>query len=493
MPPDIRHVVYLMQENQSFDRIFGWLDPSKGAELPPAGTSITVPLVGWLREGGLDEEMTVSYGPGAVWRQMHHQPHSPARTMREGFTTQTGEMPDLTPTAWKPRHPRVMAERLIQLADTVDREASTREERSASARLARAIIGQTILHVSRQAVPVYGFLSDHYTVCDNWFSTACSFTIPNRSAFIFDSLTGRPSDWTLFKALSKKRVKWAVYTDRNPGELLAGPLVLTRTLPKPAQSKALSELSNDINGWGSTEQTFTYVESRHVGSHHRRSNDHSLAHLWNGQRVVQRVYNALRARDEIWRHTLFIISYDEHGGWYDHVCPGLAPWGKGRYAAGHALTWEDLYGGRVPALLVSPLVKPGILKGLADNSAITALLHLLFEIELRQDGQSLSRHHLTSPSGTSSTNDPFNAAWGSARDPSQGAADPWTGHDPKNELRDEPEWWRRYLEPVDEQQPLPPQRLLDAFARMHGPDLAESIEEGYRELFPGQPVPLGED
>ena len=52
-----------------------------------------------------------------------------------------------------------------------------------------------------------------------------------------------------------------------------------------------------------------------------------------GENLVQTVLDTLTSNPEVWAHTLFILHYDENGGFFDHVPPPVA-------AAGH--------GGRVP-------------------------------------------------------------------------------------------------------------------------------------------------
>ena len=76
-----------------------------------------------------------------------------------------------------------------------------------------------------------------------------------------------------------------------------------------------------------------------------------------GEQFIHDVYEALRAGPG-WPGTLLVITYDEHGGCYDHVPP---PWGAvppdndaGEFGFGF-----DRFGVRVPAVLVSPLIAPG--------------------------------------------------------------------------------------------------------------------------------------
>ena len=84
-----------------------------------------------------------------------------------------------------------------------------------------------------------------------------------------------------------------------------------------------------------------------------------------GEHLLERLYRALRA-SPCWERTLFVITFDEHGGTYDHVPPGPAtpPSAMRRVDTGkpepgqYGFTF-DRYGVRVPTVLVSPRVEPG--------------------------------------------------------------------------------------------------------------------------------------
>ena len=81
------------------------------------------------------------------------------------------------------------------------------------------------------------------------------------------------------------------------------------------------------------------------------NDDHPPVDLRCGQQLVRRVYQAVATAGQgLWRKTLLIIIYGEHGGFFDHVAPG---------AAADDLPAFQRYGVRVPALVVSPWVDRG--------------------------------------------------------------------------------------------------------------------------------------
>src|SRR5205807_5162410 len=81
-------------------------------------------------------------------------------------------------------------------------------------------------------------------------------------------------------------------------------------------------------------------------------------------------YNALRANDELWNSLLFVVLFDEHGGYYDHVYPPAA-------APPDSHTEEYTFtqlGVRVPALLISPWVDPGVISTHFDHTSVLKFL-----------------------------------------------------------------------------------------------------------------------
>jgi phospholipase C len=84
--------------------------------------------------------------------------------------------------------------------------------------------------------------------------------------------------------------------------------------------------------------------------------------------LIAQVYNAIRANQALWENSLLVVLYDEHGGFYDHVDPppAIPP-------DGHTKTFAfNLYGVRVPALLISPWVDHGVISDTFDHTSLLA-------------------------------------------------------------------------------------------------------------------------
>jgi phospholipase C len=102
------------------------------------------------------------------------------------------------------------------------------------------------------------------------------------------------------------------------------------------------------------------------------NDDHPPHDPIRGQRLIAEVYNALRANEPLWKSTLLVILYDEHGGFADHVPPPPAVPPDGH----HDEYTFDRLGVRVPAVLVSPWLTPQVRGETFDH---TSLLRALTE------------------------------------------------------------------------------------------------------------------
>lgn len=93
------------------------------------------------------------------------------------------------------------------------------------------------------------------------------------------------------------------------------------------------------------------------------SDQHPDHDVREGERLIARVYNAIKGNPQLWESTALLITYDEHGGVYDHVAPPACP--PDGFVAQPADTQTgkpflfDRLGVRVPAVLVSPWVAKG--------------------------------------------------------------------------------------------------------------------------------------
>ena len=116
------------------------------------------------------------------------------------------------------------------------------------------------------------------------------------------------------------------------------------------------------------------------GSYAGGSSQHPMDDVYGGEHLLASVYSAIR-NSPYWNTSLLIITYDEHGGLYDSVAPEKAPPPGDNPNYGynqHGFNF-DLYGVRVPAVIISPLIPPRkVDKTLYDHSSVLKTVEELF-------------------------------------------------------------------------------------------------------------------
>ncbi len=244
-----------------------------------------------------------------------------------------------------------------------------------------------------QDLPTTSFLAREYAVCDRWFSPIPSSTQPNRLMAISgyseldNTISGLlPNQETLFQWLDAHQVRWRVYSaglsfftlmPRMWGDLLSD------------RFRRLPALAFDfVHEADATRPQVIVVEPDyddspvHLSGH--ACDNHPPVPMSFGEAFVRQVYEALTSNPGRWQRTVMIVTYDEHGGFYDHVPPipvHCPP------PAGASYPPFETTGVRVPAIVASPLVQRGVAKH--QNLDHTSILALLAE-RFGQPGESYS-------------------------------------------------------------------------------------------------------
>jgi phospholipase C len=117
----------------------------------------------------------------------------------------------------------------------------------------------------------------------------------------------------------------------------------------------------------------SYQNGPHLGSDRPNDNHAPLAVGW-GEEFLRRTYEAARSNRKRWESTVLVLTYDEHGGFFDHVPPLDVACATG----GAEPRRFTSTGPRVPAVVVSPLVDRGAVCHLPLDH--TSVLQLLAEI-----------------------------------------------------------------------------------------------------------------
>jgi phospholipase C len=233
------------------------------------------------------------------------------------------------------------------------------------------------------AMPVLSTLARQFAVCDHWYSAVPSQTFPNRSFFHAASSSGlvinSPAEaWrdqntaeTLFnrlEAVRDRRLSWTVYFDK--GEIFSYTGLIHHARLRPyfhTHFRGMHDFFRDVR-MGNLP-SYTFIEPRILFKHNdMHPPPHIPGHtlyssVLAGELLIHEVYDAIRnsasPNGNHARNTLLVITFDEHGGCYDHVPPPAAVSPDAARPAGQMGFRFDRLGVRVPTVLVSAFIEPG--------------------------------------------------------------------------------------------------------------------------------------
>ncbi|CAE7356411.1 NPC1, partial [Symbiodinium microadriaticum] len=214
-------------------------------------------------------------------------------------------------------------------------------------------------------VPVIANLSMEYGLFDGWFASVPGPTMVNRAYASSATSHGMGTNdavsiakgypqKTMFRQLTEMGLDYRVYFQDVPSVLQ-----FKEMRRKEARSKYrwMDSLFEDLKTGDLPE--FTWLEPAYFTTPTQKATDQHPDHdVSEGEQLMKDIYEALRA-SPIWESSVLLITYDEHGGFFDHVPPPEnIPNPDGLNATDDPFDFTRL-GVRVPAVVVSPWVKKG--------------------------------------------------------------------------------------------------------------------------------------
>lgn len=232
-------------------------------------------------------------------------------------------------------------------------------------------------------LPVTDFLANEYLVCNNWFASVPSGTQPNRAvAYTGNTLIENnitvppiPHDQLVLDWLTQHDVRWRVYHSGLSFFLLFNPVSTFFN----DHFRSIRELPRDFAEERPTRRPqVIFVEPEYEDSPVHVSgmtpnDNHPPLSMGPGEAFLHTIYSALVNNPRRWARTLLVVTYDEHGGFYDHRPP--LPLHMTPPAGSDYTTPFDLSGPRLPALLASPMVeRGGVANQWFDHTSVLQLL-----------------------------------------------------------------------------------------------------------------------
>ncbi len=339
----LNHIIIYMLENRSFDNYFGRL----GAYKANKGLSGSV--------DGLNLSKTLYDSAGKPVRPYH-------------FRTVCHE--NLQPD-WNRSQKAINGGNMdrfmkVQVTTTIDPYAH-----------------RTMGYYDWTDLPYYYDVASQFATSDRFFSSVLAGTIPNRMYLFAGTSFGHihpdppPSaGWpqkTIFDLLTQYGVYWRYYYQDNSiylSEWAGWPTLRSKVYP-------ISYYFQDLNNGTLPQVVFLERPAQlHL-------DEHPGDNIQSGAANTKKLVDALM-RSSAWKDSVFIITYDEGGGLYDHVTPGsvvppdsIPP----IYHSGDVSGDFKSYGYRVPLMVISPWVRPHLVSHTwRDFGSILRMIETRFKL-----------------------------------------------------------------------------------------------------------------
>ena len=262
---------------------------------------------------------------------------------------------------------------------------------------------------TQSQLPILYELASQFAVCDQWFSSLPGPTWPNRFFVHGASSNGldhSPSGeeivkWELpgsggfsfphgsiYDAMGEAEINFGLFIDKD------GPL--EGSIAQAAAIHNLSMLNVDsLTNLVSFlqigyQKLYTFIEPNYgdvTSTYDNGSSQHPIDGVGRGEQLIKTVYEAIR-NSSIWERSMLIITYDEHGGFYDHFAPPPAsPPNDGSDSSGldNSGFLFDQLGVRVPAVIISPWIQPQVDHTVYDHSSVLKTVEKLFGLKALTD------------------------------------------------------------------------------------------------------------
>ncbi len=384
--PQVKHIVVVMFENRSFDNMLGWayqsirpshfipdtpmarynglqgLDPARYTNPVLTGSEVELftPTRGFKTTtiDGVEYLLPPPVDPHEEFEHMTRQIYGPWNPNSPPIDDGNGNVP----AGVKPKMDAFAADYATALGSNPSYDSISRVMETGT---------------YSQTYP-FGILAHAYAVSDAWYSSTPTQTNPNRAFMACGTSQGLtnnnssginiftvPTIWNRLTTLNKT---WKIYWENQfPPDGLGS---------KPWTRQCFSQLNTfgdeyfprigafhrdarrgELPFFSFIEPSWT-LEKKELGRLEGfQGNDlHPPGDIRPGLQFLSAIYSSLVSNQKAWANTLLLVTFDEHGGTYDHVPPPDNVMPDTAHPTGFRF---NRVGPRVPTLLISPMVEPG--------------------------------------------------------------------------------------------------------------------------------------
>jgi phospholipase C len=330
----VKHVIIIMQENHSFDNYFGALAYAPGSPYHNGmGGCVKGDhkcVDGLVCRFGIDGNLScVNANPEADGTQVYafHDPkRCAAPDLDHSWFGTHSELNFLKPNKTLFESLNDGFVRVNDLTEQIDNGVESKTE------------DQTIGFYNQDDIPFYYAVASQFAINDRYFASVPGPTFPNRAYLLaatsFGHLTTsdtfpptvagyKPITGTIFDLLEKNNVTWADYFQDAPQGGSFRPFSATAIDPHFKPLPLFLAQASGVPGVGELPSV-SFVDPNFglFGIAHE-NDEHPPTDIQRGQAYVSQVVSAVR-NGPFWKDSVIFITYDEHGGYYDHVAPPRA-------------------------------------------------------------------------------------------------------------------------------------------------------------------------
>ena len=219
-------------------------------------------------------------------------------------------------------------------------------------------------------IPYYWDYASQFVLMDNYFSSALAPSLPNHLYLVAGQSGGLVSNAhnatlsfpSIFDELQPSGVSWRYYAQQYASGW--NPLPIFKSF---VNNPSLMRGIGDTNTFPSDITAGTLASVTWVMPQEEKVSEHPTQNVTAGQDWVVGLVNRIM-RSQYWSSTAVFITWDDYGGWYDHVPPPQVD----KYG----------YGFRVPCLIISPFARQGLVDPTqADHSSILKFIETVFNLQ----------------------------------------------------------------------------------------------------------------
>jgi len=375
---NIDHIFVLMLENRSFDHLLGYSGITGADAVTGSGTAL---------DGLLPDGATNSDTQGNVFATNLRAPDAMPEDPPHEFDFVRLQLLGSNAPGVNYANTPITNSGFVRSYETVAK---------------RNPLGDILGCFAPDELPVMHALAKEFCVCDRWFSSLPGPTIPNR-LFLHAATSGgdpaSPSTFSLglaladghdsykfvngnvFQRMTAKGIPWVIYhgDDFAMAYALDGVHFGAGKAFDPRNPAELARFRQDLES--PDLPNYIFIEPNWgnmlLGTYKGGNSMHPMDSVTSGEGLIKAVYEAIRA-STCWPRSALIITFDEHGGFYDHVIPPSGVPAPGDVPSQPGFDFTQL-GVRVPALIISPWIPRNLVDHtIYDHTSVLATLRNRF-------------------------------------------------------------------------------------------------------------------